>query len=164
MISVRSSEEAVFPMMSPELSIAAINSPKLCVISGPSEAVNAFQLRCNAVNIPHQPLHTSHAFHSAMVEPVLHLFQEEANAISFSKPGIPIISTVTGTSLSDDDARDPLYWTRHMRLTVRFQKQSGKSCINSRRVSFSKSVHDLPVHLSSNNIFTGRYITLQFLP
>jgi acyl transferase domain-containing protein len=122
MISVRSSEEAVFPMMSPELSIAAINSPKLCVISGPSEAVNAFQLRCNAVNIPHQPLHTSHAFHSAMVEPVLHLFQEEANAISFSKPGIPIISTVTGTSLSDDDARDPLYWTRHMRLTVRFSE------------------------------------------
>lgn len=122
MISVRSSEETVFPVMSPELSIAAVNSPKLCVVSGPSEAVNAFQLRCEAVNIPYHPLHTSHAFHSAMVEPVLHPFQEEVNTISFSKPDIPVISTVTGTSLSDDDARDPLYWTRHMRLTVRFSE------------------------------------------
>lgn len=120
MLSVRSSVEAVIPVLTPNLSIAAVNSPVLCVVSGPFESVGAFQSKCDAANIPCQPLHTSHAFHSAMVEPVMHQFQIDVNTISLSKPSIPFVSTVTGTFLSDIDARDPLYWTRHMRLTVRF--------------------------------------------
>jgi acyl transferase domain-containing protein len=107
-------------MLTPELSIAAINSPVLCVVSGPFETIAQFQSRCESVNIPCRPLHTSHAFHSSMVEPVLPDFKAHVDSIKLEKPKVPIMSTVTGVWLSENDAKDPMYWTRHMRVTVRF--------------------------------------------
>jgi acyl transferase domain-containing protein len=126
MISVRSSEDAVTSMLSPGLSIAAVNSPFLCVVSGPFDEIAAFQSRCDTAGIQIRPLHTSHAFHSMMVEPILPTFNDEVNTISLSKPNIPIMSTVNGTWLSDADALDPMYWTRHMRVTVRFSSAISK--------------------------------------
>ncbi|MBN1295093.1 MAG: acyltransferase domain-containing protein [Candidatus Latescibacteria bacterium] len=120
MVSVRSLESDILPKLLPELSIAAVNSPGLCVVSGPFDAIDAFKAHCEAEDIVCRPLHTSHAFHSAMVEPALPDFEEKARSIKLSPPKIPIMSTATGSWLGSDQATDPQYWTKHMRLTVRF--------------------------------------------
>jgi acyl transferase domain-containing protein len=120
MVSVRSPESVIQGLLLPGLSIAAVNSPMLCVVSGPLDVIASFSAACEAAAISVRPLNTSHAFHSAMVEPALPLFETAVRAVGLSAPSIPIISTATGARLTDSQAMDPAYWTNHMRLTVRF--------------------------------------------
>ena len=120
MVSVRASEEIALKMLLPELSIAAVNSPKLCVVSGPFDKLKVFEARCEKARVPFKALNTSHAFHSSMVEPVLMTFKKEFDTIVPSKPSVPIMSTATGAWMRDIEAVDPMYWTRHMRVSVRF--------------------------------------------
>jgi acyl transferase domain-containing protein len=120
MMSVRLPEHEILKILPSELSIAAVNSPVLSVVSGSSEAINEFKTYCEIKNVACRFLHTSHAFHSAMVDPIIPTFSKEVHKIRLSSPNIPIISTVTGKLLTTMEAIDPEYWTRHMRSTVRF--------------------------------------------
>ena len=43
-----------------------------------------------------------------------------ATAMRLGAPSLPVVSNLTGTWISAEDARDPAYWARHMRGTVRF--------------------------------------------
>lgn len=103
-----------------DLSIAAINSPLLTVVSGPANAIAQFQERLEQQDIPATPLHTSHGFHSNMMEPAIEPFFELLSQLKLSPSQIPIMSTVTGEPLSPAQACDPMYWARHLRETVRF--------------------------------------------
>src|SRR6185503_5857172 len=67
-----------------------------------------------------RPLHTSHAFHSPMMDPVIEPLRARVARVALSPPRIPILSTVTARWLSDEEATDPGYWARHARATVRF--------------------------------------------
>jgi acyl transferase domain-containing protein len=68
------------------------------------------------------PLHTSHAFHSTMMDGAIEPFHAVLSRIKLSPPQIPILSTVTGQILSPQQAGDPMYWARHLRETVRFSE------------------------------------------
>jgi len=120
MLSVRLPESEVLSILPPDLSIAAVNSPLLCVVSGPLDAIEEFKAGCEKNGVACRPLHTSHGFHSAMVDPIIPVFNAEVLKIRLSTPTIPIVSTVTGKLLTNNEATDPEYWTRHMRVTVRF--------------------------------------------
>lgn len=125
MLAVRSCVAAVTEIvqecgLASQLAVAAVNSPQLCVMSGPKNAVTALQSRLEADSIGCMPLHTSHAFHSAMMEPVIEPFARELQQIHLKPSSIPIISSVTGQPLSDEIACDPRYWARHLRETVHF--------------------------------------------
>jgi acyl transferase domain-containing protein len=63
---------------------------------------------------------TSHAFHSAMVDPVIEPLAKVLAKIPLSPPGLPYVSTISGTWISADQATDPHYWARHCRKTVRY--------------------------------------------
>jgi acyl transferase domain-containing protein/acyl carrier protein len=102
------------------LSIAAINGPKSCLVSGPSDAIAAFQQQLERQKIQCRPLATSHAFHSEMMEPIVDSFASEVAQFSLRPPSIPYISNVTGTWVTDDQATDPYYWSRQLREAVRF--------------------------------------------
>jgi amino acid adenylation domain-containing protein len=104
----------------PALSIAAVNRPELTVVAGPAAAVAALRERLAAEGIDGRPLHTSHAFHSAMMEPILPHFVEAVRRLRLSPPRLPYISNVTGTWIRPEQATDPLYWAEHLRRTVRF--------------------------------------------
>jgi phthiocerol/phenolphthiocerol synthesis type-I polyketide synthase E len=65
-------------------------------------------------------LHTSHAFHSAMMEPVLDRFAAEVAKVDLSAPRLSYLSNVTGTWIKAEEATDPGYWARHLRQAVRF--------------------------------------------
>lgn len=120
MLSVRTSYEHLSEILPENLSVAAVNSDQLCVVSGEDAAIEAFTKVLDEKEIPNRLLLTSHAFHSTMMDPVLGIFNNEVQKVTLNIPRIPIISTVTGDWLTDSEATDPNYWTNHLRATVRF--------------------------------------------
>jgi acyl transferase domain-containing protein/thioesterase domain-containing protein/aryl carrier-like protein len=102
------------------LSIAAVNGPSACVVSGEREAIDALGKHLSEANIPSRRLHTSHAFHSAAMDPILPPFLDLLRKVSLKPPEIRYISNVTGTWVTPEQATDPLYWVEHLRGTVRF--------------------------------------------
>ena len=121
MLSVSLPEDQLKPLIDPGLSLAAVNSTSLSVISGPHEAVEKFESRLKEMGHTTRRLHTSHAFHSAMMEPILPEFEKRVKKIPLDKPAIPFISGVTGHWISKKKAADPGYWTGHLRETVNFR-------------------------------------------
>ncbi|RDS83646.1 amino acid adenylation domain-containing protein [Dyella monticola] len=120
MLSVRMDAAQLAARMPTALSLAAENAPNACVVSGETPLVQAFQAELEQACIACRLLHTSHAFHSSMMDPALVSFQQEVERISLSAPRIPMASTLTGGMLRDDEAISADYWTRHLRGTVRF--------------------------------------------
>jgi amino acid adenylation domain-containing protein len=120
MLSVRMSAAQLEIRLPADVSLAAENGPTACVVAGPSELVGVFAARLESEGVVVKPLHTSHAFHSQMMEPAVAPFRAHVAAIKFSPPKIPIISTVTGNWMSDVEAVDPTYWAQHLRASVRF--------------------------------------------
>ncbi len=100
--------------------VAVQNAPSQLVVSGGMEAMTEFERRLAADFVPHQRLHTSHAFHSPMMDSILKGFAEVVSQLERRKPQIPFVSNVTGTWITDDEARDPAYWSQHLRQPVRF--------------------------------------------
>jgi len=120
MLAVPLPEQEVHPLLNQSLSVAAINGPSLCVVSGPTDAVEAWQDRLTEQGVSCLRVHTSHAFHSAMMESILEPFTEQVTAVNLGSPKIPYVSNVTGTWITAAEATSPRYWTRHLRQTVRF--------------------------------------------
>ncbi|MGI4740010.1 MAG: amino acid adenylation domain-containing protein [Janthinobacterium lividum] len=120
MLSVRLPAEKLLALLPPALSLAAINGPTLCVVAGRDEDVAAFAQMLEAQRIASRVLAASHAFHSAMMAPILADFRQVVETVVLSRPQKPLVSTVSGTWLTDAQATDPTYWTQHLRLPVRF--------------------------------------------
>ena len=120
MVAVHLPASEVVARLGEGLSVAAVNGPSLCVVSGPAAAVEAFEEDARRRGLPTTRLHTSHAFHSAMMDPVLEAFRERVQAVALNPPRIPFVSNLSGTWITDQEATDPAYWVRHLRETVRF--------------------------------------------
>jgi len=122
MLSVRMPADVLLERLPAELSLAAENAPGACVVSGPSDAVTAFQATLDSEGIACRRLHTSHAFHSAMMDPVVARFRDEVAAVARHAPQLKVISTTTGEELDAETATSPDYWAQHLRQPVRFSK------------------------------------------
>jgi len=120
MLSVPLSEEAVRPLLGGQLSIAAINGPELCAVSGPAQRIEDLRLLLAEREVESSRLHISVAAHSEMVSAILKPFTEFAEGLAHHAPRIPYVSNVSGAWISDMEATDPRYWARHLRHTVRF--------------------------------------------
>ncbi|WP_239739800.1 MULTISPECIES: polyketide synthase [Luteibacter] len=120
MLSVRLGAAELRARLPGTLSLAAENAPNASVVSGPSGEIEAFRAGLDVEGIACRLLHTSHAFHSGMMDPVLDAFRAEVAAVPLSSPTIAIVSTLTGVPLTDAEATSPDYWTRHLRESVRF--------------------------------------------
>ncbi|ADO71940.1 type I polyketide synthase [Stigmatella aurantiaca] len=120
MLSIHLSEKEVQGLLGPGVSLAAVNAPSLCVLSGTVEAMEALEAELVLRKIGHRRLHTSHAFHSAMMDPILEAFAERMHRIKLSPPRIPYVSSLTGTWITAAAATSPRYWVEHLRQPVRF--------------------------------------------
>ena len=125
MLSVALPEDEARGLLSGDLSLAAVNGPDLCVISGPHDQVEALQERLAGSDTSCRRLHTSHAFHSAMMEPMLDAFAAELRGLTLSAPTLPYLSNRTGDWVTAAQATDPRYWVGHVRDTVHFGKSIG---------------------------------------
>ncbi|PPA82183.1 erythronolide synthase [Brevibacillus laterosporus] len=102
------------------LCVAAVNSPISTVIAGTYEDILSVEQLMEAKDITYKRLITSHAYHSMMMEPMLGVFYESLQNMTFHEPLIPYISNITGEKITSAQATDPLYWQRHLRETVHF--------------------------------------------
>ncbi|WP_394618985.1 type I polyketide synthase [Lentzea sp. JNUCC 0626] len=102
-----------------DVSLAASNAPNLSTVAGTFEAIERFE---KTAGVACQRLHTSHAFHSAMIDPMLGEFTALVSRIELRAPRIPFISNVSGTWITAEEATDPGYWARHARAAVRFSE------------------------------------------
>ena len=134
MLAVPLTEAEIEPFLGDRLSLATVNTPALCVVSGDKEAVDDFQKQLAGKNVACRHLHTSHAFHSKMMDPILDAFTECVNQVRRHSPQIPFLSNVSGTWITPDEAMDPGYWSRHLRQTVRFSECVEKLLKESNRV------------------------------
>jgi len=120
MLAVSLDPEAVRPYLTGDVAIATVNAPGLTVVAGPEEAVEAVKAKVEADGRVARRLATTHAFHSPMMAPAAERLAARVAKTTLRPPTIPMVSNVTGTWITDAEATDPAYWTRHMLGTVRF--------------------------------------------
>jgi amino acid adenylation domain-containing protein len=121
MLSVRLPAAELEQRLSGGLALASDNAPSLCVVAGPSAEVEELARQLEAEGAACRPLRTSHAFHSPMMNPVVEPFLALLREVPLGPPRVPIASTVTGQWLTDNEATDPTYWAKQLRLPVRFR-------------------------------------------
>ncbi|MFG7940504.1 SDR family NAD(P)-dependent oxidoreductase [Streptomyces cacaoi] len=110
MAALHTGPDEVRPLLTPGVTIAAVNSPHDVVVSGDTDAVRAL-----AARFPDsKELHTSHAFHSPHMEPVLDAFGDTARSVRYRRPALPLLTTAPG------DPATPEYWTGQIHSTVDF--------------------------------------------
>jgi amino acid adenylation domain-containing protein len=126
MLAARLSAEQAAEFVTDKVSLAAANSPRLSVLSGPFDAIERIEKIFAEREIAARRLDTSHAFHSPMVEPAVERFAKMVRAIKLHEPTLPIMSCVTGDFLTAKEATDPQYWANHLRATVRFADAVGR--------------------------------------
>lgn len=120
MLAMKISPEKLNLILPADLSVAAINSRDTMVVSGEDEAFASFIRVLDEQEIPCRMLENKHAFHSAMMDPILNSFEEIVKTITLHPPKIPLVSTVTGTWMRPEEATNPAYWSGHIRKTVLF--------------------------------------------
>ncbi|WP_410643623.1 SDR family NAD(P)-dependent oxidoreductase [Amycolatopsis sp. lyj-346] len=111
MLAVRADEDEL-GVLPDGVAVAAVNAPGSVVLSGPEDAIGELATRFAKTT----RLRVSHAFHSAAMEPILAEFAAVAESLTYHDPVVPVVSTVEPGA----DVREPGYWVRNLRRTVRF--------------------------------------------
>ena len=120
MLSVNLSKEELLTILPEDCDLAAYNAPNLTVVSAPESAIEAFCEQLQQQAVSYSRLHTSHAFHSRMMEPMLGAFKQVVEAAQKQAPDLPFISNVTGDWITPEQATSADYWVNHLRGTVNF--------------------------------------------
>ncbi|HEX7334455.1 MAG TPA: SDR family NAD(P)-dependent oxidoreductase, partial [Pyrinomonadaceae bacterium] len=122
MLSVPLPEHEVKELIEGRLSLAAVNGPSQCVVSGAVAAIDELAALLEQREIEFHRLQIDAPGHSEMVNPILEPFAEFVRGLNLRPPTLPYISNVTGTWITDEQATDPEYWAAHLRQTVRFSE------------------------------------------
>jgi acyl transferase domain-containing protein/acyl-CoA synthetase (AMP-forming)/AMP-acid ligase II/acyl carrier protein len=109
MVAVRATEEEVLPLLTENVTLAAVNGPAAVVVSGAEDEVLAI---VETLGRKSKRLAVSHAFHSPLMTPMLADFHSAIANIKFATPNIPIAAAGDVTSAE--------YWVNHVRAAVRF--------------------------------------------
>jgi len=125
MAAVMLPPDELVPYLDGDVSLAAVNEPGVCTVAGTREAVRELTGKLTADGVAHRKVTTSHAFHSAMMEPAVGPLTEVLRGAGLRPPRIPFLSNRTGTWIRDEEAVDPAYWGGHLRDTVRFSDALG---------------------------------------
>ena len=134
MLAVAMPEAELAPHLTDEVGLAAVNGPRSCVVSGPVQAVAAFREKLAAHGAACRELKTSHAFHSAMMDPILAEFGGEVARVRRQPPQIPIVSSLHGRLGTDEDWTSPSYWSAQLRRPVRFADAVGALLTDTSRI------------------------------
>jgi acyl transferase domain-containing protein len=134
MLAVPLPETTVRRMLPPDVWLAAINAPSMCVVSGTAEAIDRFAEALQADGVEGQRLQTSHAFHSGLMDAAVPQFVAAVAQAPLAKPSSPFISNLTGTWITEADATSAAYWGRQIREAVRFADGAAELLRNDQRV------------------------------
>ncbi|MEV0363773.1 SDR family NAD(P)-dependent oxidoreductase [Nocardia fusca] len=122
MLAVAATEDAARAAIAgygDRVSVAAVNGPAAVVLSGELSGIEAVEADFVAAGVRTSRLRVSHAFHSALMEPVLGEFEAVAAETRFREPELPLVSNLSATAVTGE-LRDPRYWADQVRGCVRF--------------------------------------------
>ncbi len=120
MLAVPLCEAALREILPAGLDVAAVNTPESCVVAGPAAEIEVFEASLAAAGTVSRRVPARHAFHSRAMAPVAAELERLVASFELRAPSIPIVSNVTGTWLSDEEARSPAHWSTHLLQAVRF--------------------------------------------
>lgn len=120
MAAVHLSADELTPQLVDGIEIAGINAPQLCAVSGPTRLLADWLEGLATRGVETRPLHTSHAFHSSMMEAALEPFLQAVDGIQLRAPTLPYVSNLSGTWITPEQATSPAYYASHLRQPVRF--------------------------------------------
>jgi phthiocerol/phenolphthiocerol synthesis type-I polyketide synthase E len=134
MVAVALSPDDIAEHLTDGVDLSAVNDPGNCVVAGSAEAIKAFTARLREHGIAARRVRTAHAFHSGAMDPVVPEFQEFLAGLQLHQPHTPLLSNVTGTWMTAEQATDPATWARQIRATVRFADELDVMLSDSNRV------------------------------
>jgi len=104
-----------------EVSIAAVNGPESIVISGRKDAVARVKRALEKDGAAVHELRVSHAFHSALMDPITEEFRRISSAVAFGAARVPLVRNLDG-AVCEGESLNAEYWTRQLRNPVRYQE------------------------------------------
>ncbi|HEX8242543.1 MAG TPA: acyltransferase domain-containing protein, partial [Longimicrobium sp.] len=134
MLAVPLSADAARPFLVDGAAVATVNAPELCTVAGTPEAVETVRARLAEAGHAARPLKTTHAFHSPQMSPLVEPLRDLVGRMRLRAPSIPLVSDMTGTWLTAEEATDPGYWARHIREPVQFERGAAELLKESGRV------------------------------
>ncbi|HEV3040683.1 MAG TPA: amino acid adenylation domain-containing protein, partial [Candidatus Angelobacter sp.] len=135
MLAAAASEEELQKFLGMGLELAAINGSRSCVLTGPLDIVDVVEKEMAQQQVVHRRLQSSHAFHSAMMEPIIGQFTAEVQKVRLNAPRIKYLSNLTGNWITAEQATDSAYWGKQLRGTVQFAKGIQNVCDGPERVT-----------------------------
>ncbi|ELR72270.1 Malonyl CoA-acyl carrier protein transacylase [Fulvivirga imtechensis AK7] len=121
MMAIMMEPEDLKPILSRDISIAAINSTGITVVSGEDKAIDELDTTLKRQGVEGRKLHTSHAFHSHMMDPAIDKFEQMFKEVDINEPQIGYMSNLTGKPIQGEEIKKPSYWSAHLRNTVLFK-------------------------------------------
>lgn len=123
MAAVAAPVEEVAPLLEghDDLALAAVNSPRQCVVSGAAAAVAAVAERLRADGHDVTPMRVSHAFHSPLMAEIHDDLVAALSGIRWREPELGLVSNVTGERAVFEEIATPEYWARHLLSPVDFK-------------------------------------------
>ncbi|HKY36606.1 MAG TPA: SDR family NAD(P)-dependent oxidoreductase [Polyangiaceae bacterium] len=119
MLSVPVDSNEIEPLLGHGLSIAAVNAPGMCVVSGDNASLAELESALAARDIAARRLHIEVPAHSPLLEPILGAFRDYLQQIKLGAPARAYASNLTGGMITPQDLSSE-YFVRHLRSTVRF--------------------------------------------
>ncbi len=120
MLGVMATPEEIEPMVGDKVNVAAINTEDRLTVSGDEEAIIEFAKKCEEKGIITRKLHTSHAFHSYMMQDAMEPFIEVLDSVKKNRPKIPFISNITGTWVDGEQVNSSSYYASQLINSVKF--------------------------------------------
>ncbi|MFE4335989.1 type I polyketide synthase [Streptomyces sp. NPDC056831] len=120
MAALEISEAEIADLLPDGVSVAAVNTDDSVVVSGPRAEVDRVVAAVGERGRRVSRLRVSHAFHSALLDPMLGEFMRVLESVRFAEPRIPVVSDVTGRVATAEQLCSPEYWARQVRVPVRF--------------------------------------------
>lgn len=125
MLAIPLSQEKLLPFCNADISIAAINAPQLCVVSGTKSAMRNFREKLAPTLLPEQVLSireikSNYPFHSALLNPAAQSLKATLKSIRRMAPTVPYLSNLTGNWITEEEIQRDDYWVEHMLKTVQF--------------------------------------------
>lgn len=134
MLSVKLGTDEIRNKLPQTLEVSCINTPTTTVVSGKSDDIMAFQREMEQNGIRTDLLKNAFGFHSSQMDPILEHFKSLAESIVFSKPSVPVASTLGGKIVREAGVFSPAYLADQMRKPVDFvgalKSAQESKCIN----------------------------------
>jgi acyl transferase domain-containing protein/thioesterase domain-containing protein len=121
-LSVHLGEVDLLPLLLPGVTLACVNGPSLCSVSGRPDAIAELDGILSARAIPHREIPIDVAVHSPAMDPAVAAFSEILARLDWHAPTIPMLSSVTGSWLPSDPVANQTYFAQQLRSQVRFDR------------------------------------------